>query len=128
MMKIRRTDERKRKQLDEERSSRFSKTEEGWYFRTREGLTLGPYPTGFDAELSASLLITRLAQLEKGENPSIAIQQFVNDPANSLVKRVAHCVDLAELRRRRAKPAMRSVLSALLAIPGLTRVTKPDSD
>lgn len=63
------------------RSERFFKTDIGWYFKTREGIAVGPYKDPFDAELSASLLISRLAQLENEEDPRIAIRGFQNDPA-----------------------------------------------
>lgn len=63
------------------RSERFFKESSGWYFKTREGIAVGPYPNSFDAELSASLLISRLAQLEQHEDPRIAIRRFQDDPA-----------------------------------------------
>ncbi len=63
------------------RSERFFKQDSGWYFKTREGIAVGPYADAFDAELSASLLISRLAQLEQDEDPRMAIRRFQDDPA-----------------------------------------------
>lgn len=39
------------------RTARFVETDEGWYFRTRENIMLGPYAEKFDGEISASLLV-----------------------------------------------------------------------
>lgn len=64
-----------------ERSERFFRQDSGWFFKTREGIAVGPYADPFDAELSASLLISRLAQLEQNEDPRAAIRRFQSDPA-----------------------------------------------
>ncbi len=45
-----------------QRSRRTFATRQGWFVKTREGLSLGPYPTEFDADLVAALLIAQLAQ------------------------------------------------------------------
>jgi len=34
----------------------------GWYFRTREGIAVGPYSSRFEAEIEADILIARLAR------------------------------------------------------------------
>ena len=66
-----------------QRSERFSQEAEGWYFRTREQILVGPFPTRFDAELSASLLCARLSQLEHdGESPQV-IRSFMLDQVSS---------------------------------------------
>ena len=86
------------------RTTRFIETEEGWFFRTREGIMLGPYDEQFDAEISASLLIARLAQLEPGADAAPTIQRFTTDPANApLVNASAtpdEPVDLGRIKRR----------------------------
>ena len=68
--------------VSQARSRRFVQTEEGWYFRTRENIAVGPYPTEFDAEVSASLLVARLSQLEDQTGMNHAIQEFLRDPDN----------------------------------------------
>lgn len=85
------------------RSSRFFETEDGWFFRTRENISLGPYQLKFDAEVSASLLITRLDQLEKDKDPGCIIQAFETDPSNCTlgVEHSAKLVDLKAIRRKR---------------------------
>ena len=44
------------------RSKRTLPASHGWYVTTREGASLGPYPTEFDADLVAALLVPKLAQ------------------------------------------------------------------
>lgn len=82
-MQFRKSDPRNQQNADRApvRSERFFKRDGGWYFKTREGIAVGPYSDEFDAELSASLLISRLAQLEQGEDPRHAIRRFQDDPA-----------------------------------------------
>ena len=46
------------------RSPRVFEKQGAWYFTTREGILVGPYAEAFDAELGASLLIARLAQMD----------------------------------------------------------------
>lgn len=86
------------------RTTRFVETDEGWYFRTREGVMLGPYAEQFDAEISASLLIARLAQLDPEADATSTIQRFITDPANApLVNQSsmpAEPVDLGRIKRR----------------------------
>ena len=67
------------------RTERFQKEESGWYFRTRENILVGPYPTAFDAQLSASLLCARLSQMERTEESAHVIQSFVSDHQRQLV-------------------------------------------
>lgn len=70
------------------RTARFVEKEEGWFFRTREGVVLGPYGNQFDAELSASILVAQLAQADDGADTAALIQRFVNDPANATISGV----------------------------------------
>lgn len=84
-MQLRKSDSAKKRQnrtgTGPVRSERFFRRDSGWFFKTREGIAVGPYADPFDAELSASLLISRLAQLEKNEDPRAAIRRFQDDPA-----------------------------------------------
>jgi len=86
------------------RSARFLETSDGWFFRTREDIMLGPYADRFDAELSASLLVARLAQLEPGHDPAPMIKAFENDPANATKQQAQRFkpVDLKAIRRKHA--------------------------
>ncbi len=105
------------------RTTRYLETEDGWFFRTREGVMLGPYAEQFDAEISASLLIARLAQLEPGADATSTIQRFITDPANApLVKpagEVTKPVDLVALkrqhRRRQSIPTLHKAWDAITA-------------
>jgi hypothetical protein len=87
------------------RSTRFVHTDEGWYFKTREGVKLGPYAEEFDAEISASLLIAALAQLDPGADATAAIQRFIRDPANAVMGQVPvqdkKPINLAAIKRQR---------------------------
>ena len=60
-------------------ANRLLKQTQGWFFRTREGIDIGPYKTEFDAELAASLLISRLAQLPPGPEQQAQIRFFLSD-------------------------------------------------
>ncbi len=42
------------------RSDRFFRSNEKWYFHTREGAAIGPYETRFDAEVDAGRLLALL--------------------------------------------------------------------
>ena len=61
-----------------QRSSRIVKNDDAWYFRTREGVSAGPFQSQFDAELGASLLVARLAQLEDGIDARSEIARFID--------------------------------------------------
>ena len=84
------------------RSARFIETDEGWFFRTREQLMLGPYLDKFDAEVSASLLVARLAQLAPDKDPTPVILAFENDPSNATKanEERKQPVNLKAIRRR----------------------------
>ena len=66
---------------DRVRTPRYFKTDDGWFFRTREGIAIGPYKTEFDAEISSSLLTARLAQLDDESKSVATIHAFIRDPA-----------------------------------------------
>ena len=109
------------------RSARFVETEEGWYFKTREGILLGPYEEKFDAEISASLLVARLAQLEEGKDPAAVIQAFEHDPANATKRNVGrpHQADLDAIRRKhQLNPALPTFHKAWNAISRLKTVSR----
>ena len=101
-MDLRKKDKAKERNPDIVRSARFLETEDGWFFRTREDIMLGPYLDKFDAELSASLLVARLAQLDDGKDPAAIIQSFENDPSNATVRNanLHKPVDLKAIRRK----------------------------
>ncbi|MEM1230313.1 MAG: DUF6316 family protein [Pseudomonadota bacterium] len=102
------------------RTERFFQQDGGWYFKTREGIPVGPYTDVFDAELSASLLITRLAQLEAHEDPRIAIAKFQDDPAVGPLAQQMSTISKEELnsllsncRRERRLPTFRKAWRAV---------------
>ncbi len=62
-----------------QRSRRTFATSQGWLVKTREGLSLGPYPTEFDADLVAALLVAQLAQANSGQACRRIIYNFRHD-------------------------------------------------
>lgn len=72
------------------RSDRFFRSDERWYFNTREGITVGPYRSRFEAEVDAGMLLSLLRNTPT-EDARMAIRDFllgsggdldyVNDPA-----------------------------------------------
>lgn len=57
----------------------FLMDQNAWYFRTREGVEIGPYDSQFEAEVEAGLLKELLKPVE-GENARISlIREFVLD-------------------------------------------------
>jgi hypothetical protein len=121
-MQRRSDDQQKLKQLDSlpQRGERIYEEGDGWYFKTREGISVGPYRDMFDAELSASLLISRLAQLEAHEDPRAAILHFQDDPAVGPIVRCMSQVSRSELdtllqncRRERRLPTFRKAWRAV---------------
>lgn len=72
------------------RSDRFFRSNEQWYFHTREGTAIGPYRTRFEAEIDAGRLMALLRDTPE-EHTLRAIRDFVmgsggeldytNDPA-----------------------------------------------
>jgi len=101
-MDLRKKEKKDKRIPDLVRTARFVETTEGWYFRTRENMMLGPYADKFDAELSASLLVARLAQLDEGKDPAAVIQAFELDPANCTLdnSKRQKPIDLKAIRRR----------------------------
>lgn len=71
------------------RCERFFRSNDQWYFHTREGIAVGPYKTRFEAEVDAGLLMARLKHTPS-EQTRRAIRDFllntggdfdfVNDP------------------------------------------------
>ncbi len=69
-----------RKQEDQKtwfRSERVFLTEGDWYFHTREGVDLGPYPSQFEAEIEAGMLKELLKTTDRGEPALSVIREFV---------------------------------------------------
>ncbi len=66
---------------DRVRTPRYFQTDEGWFLRTREGISVGPYPSKFDAEICSSLLCARLEQLDDESKSVATIHAFIRDPA-----------------------------------------------
>lgn len=62
------------------RTERFHQHGGAWFFRTREGIQVGGFPSLFDAELAACLLITRLAQSESDAESRQAMNLFLHAP------------------------------------------------
>ena len=73
------------------RSDRFFRSNESWYFHTREGIAVGPYRTRLEAEVDAGMLMALLRDTPPEETRR-AIRDFVmvsdvgdfdyaNDPA-----------------------------------------------
>ncbi len=72
------------------RSERFFRSNEQWYFHTREGIAVGPYRSRFEAEVDAGVLMAKLRDTPT-EHTLRAIRDFllqtggdldyVNDPA-----------------------------------------------
>jgi len=109
------------------RSARFVEQDDGWYFRTREGILLGPYADKFDAEISASILVARLAQLEEGKDPTVVIQAFESDPANATIAatKSSQPIDLKQIKRRQQmRTAKGTLLKAWMAIAQLKSESK----
>ena len=66
-----------------------------YYFQTRECINVGPFAQKFDAELSASLLISRLAQLENHENSHSEILRFMHE-SEYLMQKIEPEVPMSE--------------------------------
>ena len=61
------------------RSERVFLTSGDWYFHTREGVDLGPYPSQFEAEIEAAMLKELLKTIDNGEPALSVIREFVLD-------------------------------------------------
>ena len=117
------------------RSARFVETDEGWFFRTREDITLGPYAEKFDAEISASLLVARLAQLDEDIDPAKIIHAFVTDPDNATIvqtrsapllsERDGKPVNVRAIKRRQqmtaAKGTLKKAWSAIASVKSISK-------
>ena len=129
-MELRKKDKEAGVISDVVRSARFVEQDEGWFFRTREGILLGPYADKFDAEISASILVARLAQLDEDKDPSVVIQAFENDPANATVARTraSQPIDVKQIKRRQQmRTARGTLLKAWTAISQLKTESKQAS-
>lgn len=62
------------------RSSRvFAHSAGKWYFRTREGVDVGPYDTPFEAEIEAGLLKELLKKCDSDCTRTAALENFIMD-------------------------------------------------
>jgi hypothetical protein len=57
----------------------FLHAAESWYFRTREGVEIGPYDTRFEVEIEAGLLIGLLQKLETLDDRAAVVKEFILD-------------------------------------------------
>ena len=57
----------------------FLHSEDCWYFRTREGVEMGPYASRFEAEVEASLLREMIKDLDDDGLKLKVIREFVLD-------------------------------------------------
>lgn len=87
------------------RSDRYFRSDDQWYFHTREGIAVGPYRTRFEAEADAGLLLSQLRDTPS-EYALTAIRDFlmnsggeldyVNDPAFTSYLTQEGCLTLRE--------------------------------
>src|SRR6056297_576803 len=72
------------------RSDRFFRSNERWYFHTREGMAVGPYKTRFEAEIDVGMLMAQLKDAPEGQVCRVIRDfimgsggdfDFINDPA-----------------------------------------------
>lgn len=59
------------------RSDRVFLSDNEWYFHTREGVDVGPYPSQFEAEIEAGMLRELLRPVPRGEKALVVIREFV---------------------------------------------------
>ncbi|NJN53187.1 MAG: hypothetical protein HC809_16960 [Gammaproteobacteria bacterium] len=97
------------------RSGRFIESQDGWYFRTREGIAVGPYPTEFDAQVCASLLTARLKQADPKSDQSGVIQEFLSDPSAGPRSAQFRRVTPVEWRHLRKTPTALDRLSSIVS-------------
>lgn len=50
-----------------------------WYFRTREGVEIGPYDTPFEAEIEAGLLKELLKKCDSDDRCNATLKSFIRD-------------------------------------------------
>jgi len=112
------------------RSARFIETDEGWFFRTREQIMLGSYAEKFDAEISASPLVARLAQASSEQDHLKLIHDFEKDPANATlartrIERGTQQVNVKAIKRRQqldaAKGTLKKAWTAITAVKSLPK-------
>ncbi|MEM6707311.1 MAG: DUF6316 family protein [Pseudomonadota bacterium] len=61
------------------RSERVFLSENEWFFHTREGVDVGPYPSQFEAEIEAGMLKELLRGSASGDASLAVIREFVLD-------------------------------------------------
>lgn len=72
------------------RSERYFRSDDFWYFHTREGIAIGPYRSRFEAEIDAGMLLALLREVPPERAPTVIRDfvmgtggelDYVNDPA-----------------------------------------------
>ena len=64
---------------DWKRTERVYNLAEQWYFRTREGINVGPYDTRFEAEIEASMIKELLRGAPVDHRSIEIIREFILD-------------------------------------------------
>lgn len=64
------------------RSERIFRQEQGWYFKTREGINVGPFGCRFDAEVELESLLRVLQECVDEKAIKLVHAQAVNANAN----------------------------------------------
>lgn len=59
------------------RSERVFLSDGEWYFHTREGVDVGPYPSQFETEIEAGMLKELMRNVEAGDASLRVIREFV---------------------------------------------------
>ena len=65
------------------RSDRVFRSNESWYFHTREGIDVGPFQTEFEAQVESSILKNILKEAHSREVALSMIREFVLDARTS---------------------------------------------
>ncbi len=61
------------------RSDRVFLSNNEWFFHTREGVDVGPYPSQFEAEIESGMLKELLRPVSVGDPAMAVIREFVLD-------------------------------------------------
>ena len=61
------------------RSHRLFRSDEMWYFHTREGIDVGPFRSEFEAQVEASILLNVLKEATDPTKATTAIREFLLD-------------------------------------------------
>ncbi len=64
---------------DWRRSNRIFRRNGDWYFRTREGIDIGPYGSEFEAAIEASILMEVLKKVVSVDEAAAIVRGFLRD-------------------------------------------------